>query len=172
MNKKWIHDHRGMSLVEIIIVIAIIGIMAGSSFVMINNVKAANLKDTVETIDTSLNKLQMQTMSKAGNPFLYIYKLGDGYYLKILYEKLDVFDGSKLDADGTKVATNAVKIYMDAEAPDKLVEDGGRFIRIAYRKSMEFSYTDNDTNVNSIVVTGISAYEIKLMSETGKHIVN
>ncbi len=171
MKKKWIHDHSGMSLVEIIIVIAMIAILAGSSYIMFNNVRATNLKDTVETIDSRLDKLQMETMSKSGNPFLYIYKLSDGYYMKILKEKLTSFDSTKLDTNGTKVAGNDVKIYQDSEVTSNLVNDGGRFIRIAYSKSMAFSYADSDTNVNSIVIKGISSYEIKLMKETGKHIV-
>ncbi len=169
MSKKWIHDHSGMSLVEIIIVVAIIGILAGSSYAMFNNIKSANMKDTVETIDSQLDKLQMQTMSKSGNPYMYIYKLSDGYYMKVLNEKLDTFDGSKLDANGSKVCGTDVDIYLrKSGVTDELIDMSGNFIRIAYLKSMEFS---SDTNVDSVVLTGISSYEIKLMKETGKHIM-
>ena len=169
MSKKWIHDHKGMSLVEIIIVIEIIGILAGSSIAMFNIIKSANVKDTAATIDSQLDQLQMHTMSKSGNPFLYIYKLSDGYYTKVLNVNLASFDSTQLNTDGKKVAGNDIEIYRRVTGTtDELIDTSGNFIRIAYRKSMEFS---SDTNTDSIVIDGKASYEISLMKETGKHIM-
>lgn len=165
-------NQRGMTLVEIILVIAVIGIMAGASVSMIGQVHYANTKKAAEAVGTALDKQQLLTMSKEGKPYLYIYKRSDGYYIKQLDECLTAFDAAKLDADGTKLSGNGTEIYLESETGTLL--EGNGFIRIRYKKSGVFDKdTASDgtayTNVEKIVVKGTGTYTITLVEETGKH---
>ena len=75
MKKRKLLGQNGITLVEIIIVIAIIGILASTSVMMIGHLHYANTQKVVRTLDASLDALQVRTMSKAGSSYLYIYKL-------------------------------------------------------------------------------------------------
>ena len=168
MNKRVKWNHKGMTLVEIILVIAIIGIMAGTAVAMIGHIRYADTQKTVKAIDSALDKLQIQTMSKTGNHYLYIYHLSNGCYMKVLSDNLSSFDAAKLNSDGTKLANNSVSIYKDSLSGTKV--DGNDFIKIAYTKELTFDMTN--TNVNAIVVNGGSSYTLHLFPETGRHKVD
>lgn len=165
-------------MIEIIIVIAIMGIMVGSSVSMMGHIRYANTKKIVESMDAALSKQRVTTMSKQGTPYLYIYKLSDGYYMKQLTQKLDSFDAAKLNADGTKLSGSSVVISMENGTDTKEVKDD-KFIRIAYKKSGAFktaeyvNSADGTGNLdgNKIVIEGSSTYTITLVKDTGKHIV-
>lgn len=158
---------KGMTLVEIILVIAIIGILAGSAVLMIGHIRYADTQKTVKTIDSALDKLQIQTMSKTGNRYLYIYHLSNGNYMKVLTDNLASFDATKLDSNGTKLSNDSVSIYMDSLSGTKV--DGSDFIKVAYTK--ELTFDTGNTNVNAILVNGGSTYKLQLYNETGKHMV-
>ena len=66
MKKRKLLGQNGITLVEIIIVIAIIGILASTSVMMIGHLHYANTQKVVRTLDSSLDALQVRTMSKAG----------------------------------------------------------------------------------------------------------
>ncbi len=91
MKKQKLLGQNGITLVEIIIVIAIIGILASTSVMMIGHLHYANTQKVVRTLDASLDALQVRTMSKAGSSYLYIYKLDNGYYTRVLPDNLGSF---------------------------------------------------------------------------------
>lgn len=161
-----VQNQKGMTLIEIILVFAIVAILAGSAVMVIGRLRYADTQKVVTTLDSSLDKLQVQTMSKTGDHYMYIYHLSDGCYMKVLPDDLTSFDSSKLDANGTRLANDTVSIYMDSAAGTKV--DGSNFIKVAYTKSLTF---DSKTNVNYIVVVGGSTYTIRLVDDTGKHFV-
>ena len=73
MKKRKLLGQNGITLVEIIIVIAIIGILASTSVMMIGHLHYANTQKVVRTLDSSLDALQARTMSKSGSSYLYRY---------------------------------------------------------------------------------------------------
>ena len=161
------NNQKGMTLIEIIIVIALIGILAGSSVALIGHIGYANTKKTVETIDAALDKQQSVAMSKKENPYLYIYKRDDGYYMKQLSSKLDTLDDTKLDGSGTKISGKDAEIRINSETGTLV--DGDTIIRIMYQKNGVFH---TDTNIDAIVIKGKGTYKITLVKETGKHPVS
>ena len=162
-------NQKGVTLVEIILVIAIIGILASTSVMLIGHLRYADTQKTVETVNSSLDKLQVQTMSKAATPHLYIYHLNDGYYLKIMNDDVKSFDSSKFDKKGVKLSNNRVDIYMESKSGTKV--DGNKFIKIVYKKSAAFDKDTDRTNVSQIVIDGVGTYTVKLIEETGKHFI-
>ena len=107
-------------------------------------------------------------MSKAGSAYLYIYKLDNGYYTRVLSDNLGSFDDTKLTSDGTKLCNNTIKIRKDSSTGEELTEPGagGTFIKIAYKKT---AFYDDCTNVNAIYIDGVPAYTIRLVKDTGRH---
>ena len=114
MKKRKLLGQNGITLVEIIIVIAIIGILASTSVMMIGHLHYANTQKVVRTLDASLDALQVRTMSKAGSSYLYIYKLDNGYYTRVLSDNLGSFDDTKLTSDGRSCVTIQLKSVRTA----------------------------------------------------------
>ena len=67
MRERKLRNQNGITLVEIIIVIAIVGILASTAVMMIGHLHYADTQKVVKTLDSSLNELQVKTMSKTGD---------------------------------------------------------------------------------------------------------
>lgn len=78
-------NNKGFSLVELIIVLAILAVVTGVSFVGLGYVHGKNVKSSVEKIDSSLLKIQSYTMSKstgARDIYMRLTRKSDGYYVE------------------------------------------------------------------------------------------
>ena len=170
-------NNKGMSLVEIIIVIAIVGILAVASFSMAGNIKYANTQKTVESIEDKLDNLQITTMSKATKQYLYIYRVGGSYYAKVSSTATSNRNDALFDDQGTKLSNSALTIsYKPHVGDSKVLVGSDNFIRICYNRAGAFYYpgsgsTTLGTNCDKIYVNGSREYVITLVEETGKHYV-
>lgn len=169
-------DHRGFSMVEIAVAIAIIGILAGISVSMYGQIHYANAKKAVETVSSKLDSHRITSMSRKETQYLYIYHLDDGYYMKALSDDgsgsdpfLESFNGDLLDNSGIKICNNAIEIYIDSEESGRLVS-GNEIIRIVYKRNGVFDTSSKGTEASKIVFVGSGGtYTISLIMETGKH---
>lgn len=170
MRKQTLRDHKGITLVEIIIVIAILGILASTVVGMLGHLHYADTQKVVKTLDTSLDALQVKTMSKTGQFYMYVYKSGGNYYVRTLQKDLDNFDSSVLNTDGTRLCNDTISIWKVSAAEEKIEVKDMTYIKIAYTKSALFDTTN--TNTDKIYIDGVPDYTLTLVKDTGKHFVN
>lgn len=168
-------DHRGFSLVELIIVIAIIGILAGASISLYGHVRYANMEKTVETVSNMLDRQRIVSMSQKGTRYLYIYRLDDGYYMKASDNWLTMYN-AELGTGGTKICGNNISVQMvDDDNNQSELSKESDIIRIVFQRSGALKTDSGDssgTNVRRIVFIGNSTRSIRLFPETGKHKVD
>lgn len=164
-------NRNGFSLIEAVIVIALIGVLVGSSVSMIGYLRYANTKKVVEKVNSELNSLRLETMSQTGDKYLYIYyKENDGYYMNVLETKHWPEAGGTLPGDittgGMKLCGESVEFYTDEAESDKVT--GGHYICVAYTKSGLFKggYTP------LIKIVGSRTYTIHLDGVSGRHYVD
>lgn len=168
---KKCRNEAGVTLIEIIIVLAIIGILASASVLLIGHLHYADTERVINNIDTSMNELQIKNISKAEQSYLYIYHLSDGYYMRILSDDLSSFDSSKLNGDGTKLSNNTIEIYgIDAGGSRMAIKGTANYIKVSYTKSGSFD--SSKTNVKEIAIEGTPQQTLTLVFDTGKHFIS
>ena len=171
MKMKKCRNEAGVTLIEIIIVLAIIGILASASVLLIGHLHYADTERVINNIDTSMNELQIKNISKAEQSYLYIYHLSDGYYMRILSDDLSGFDSSKLNGDGTKLSNNTIEIYgTDAGGSRVAIKGTANYIKVSYTKSGSFD--SSRTNVKEIAIEGTPQQTLTLVFDTGKHFIS
>lgn len=171
MKKKKCRNEAGVTLIEIIIVLAIIGILASASVLLIGHLHYADTERVINNIDTSMNELQIKNISKAEQSYLYIYHLSDGYYMRILSDDLSGFDSSKLNGDGAKLSNNTIEIYgTDAGGSRVAIKETANYIKVSYTKSGSFD--SSKTNVKEIAIEGTPQQTLTLVFDTGKHFIS
>ena len=69
-----VKERDGFSLVEMIIIIAIVGILTGGIAISYNLVRSADVKGMAYDIDSSLNNLKCNIMGSNKQLFMYLYK--------------------------------------------------------------------------------------------------
>lgn len=177
-------NQKGFSLIELIIVIAMLGILAGSAVSVVGYVRYANTKKAVREVDNALSKLRLDTMSQKERRYLYIYRHENGYmdsYYALLLDEKDVtgYDAEdtlldQLNDNGTRLCGTNVTIKKDGVP---VGEDD--YICIAYKKNGVFLVKGDlseenpsewkYTNVESIEISGSGSYTISLNPDTGRH---
>lgn len=168
---KKCRNEAGVTLIEIIIVLAIIGILASASVLLIGHLHYADTERVINNIDTTMNELQIKNISKAEQSYLYIYHLSDGYYMRILSDDLSGFDSSKLNGDGTKLSNNTIEIYgTDAGGSRVTIKGTANYIKVSYTKSGSFD--SSKTNVKEIAIEGTPQQTLTLVFDTGKHFIS
>ena len=160
-------NQRGFSLVEFIIVIAIVAVLAGSSVAMVGHIRYANTKKVAEEVDQALSRLRLETMSRNGQrQFLYIYRMDNngsaGYYVRLLGEDI-ANPTSELNGNGTRLCGTNVTFSADGNT----IPDDVPYICIAFKKNGQLD--DTKTSTYNIVIRGNGTYTITLDEETGRH---
>ena len=153
-------NRNGFSMVEIIMVIAVMGLLASSAFSLTNYLKYADVQKALKTIEDQINKLQVTSMSKKDKQEIRIYKVGNDTYLKVGPASMT------LDNQGIKLGNSAVVIKGVDSAGGEFPVTATSTIKVKYQRSGIFS---TDTNVEKIMVCGKNTtYTIKLLQNTGK----
>ncbi len=159
----------GFSLVEMIITLAIMAILTGSTFTVIGYLRYANTTRVSTTIDDAINKLQIKSAAQVDKNYLYIYEDDGIIYYATLSDSDAYTNGSLTASAGTKLCNSAITVsYTDENGTSHQVS-GSDYICVAYNKSYVFASV---TNARVITVTNLrSVKTITLVMETGKHVL-
>lgn len=86
-------NNKGFTLVELVVVIALMSIIAGVSSYTLSSVTNQELKDFANNYDSMLSQCQIETMSGMQNPVLELKLHNDGEYKATLYRTI-IVDGN------------------------------------------------------------------------------
>ncbi|MFV0342908.1 MAG: prepilin-type N-terminal cleavage/methylation domain-containing protein [Anaerocolumna sp.] len=156
--------NKGVSLIELIIVIAIIALTSTVTFQLIGQVSSKRIYKAAKTIDITLDKLRVETMSKGVTYSLCLYLIEGDLYMTIQPEG-DTLTLTK--ENGDILVEDCQVSYQKEGVAEEILEEGvGNYIAISYSKSsgaFHSSYeriTFRNGNYNSI---------LRFVKETGKH---
>ena len=120
-------NNKGFSLFEMVLVIAIVGIMTLFITISISTVSRNDVLRTSERLQTMVNKARVNAMAKGsatmgggGNGWINIAKVGGSYYASV-GECSD--DPQVVKKNGEKIGDGKRTIYVAGEDDDKMVTD-------------------------------------------------
>lgn len=168
------NKNTGYSMIELIIVIAILAILSSGTFYTLNYIKYANTLKCAKEINFMIDKVKLEAMSKIDKPDLYIYKFGDNYYMKAS----SIIP--TLDETGIKIGGHGIDIYYQGsgETSDSLL-DASKIIRMGFSRSTG-AFLNNGSPAspgtitdpvfyNKIIIKGRKTHTITMYETTGKH---
>ena len=176
--------NEGMSFIEIIIVITILAIFAGSTIGSISYLQYADTKKCAGEINTAIEKVRMDAMCMVNKPSLYLYQYNNIYYMKEI--GTDIPNPlAKLDDTGTRLANKHVQLSyrtdnMAPAASDVVISAASIpavYMKLGFIKSTGgIAYIDGTTDIyNQILIKddhGELQYTITLVQATGKHFIS
>lgn len=146
MNRRLKNDN-GYSMVELIIVIAIIAILSGLAAFTLSAIKSAKANAALQSFDTELSALATRTRAQSGDNAIMIKRVNDGY---------EVYYGTS--SDGTETNWTQTSTKAELTMPDVDIyynEPGGAAALLEGNKIIKFRKADGS------VVTGAGLYEFK-----------
>lgn len=164
------NDQKGFSLIEMIIVFAIIGIMAGFAIRVTGYLKLANSEKATKTLEGALGKQQAKAMSKGTKNYLYIYEISGTYYVCASEVNCSSRDVSVMSKDSGSVLGNNMTIYSVKPDGTRTKIEGSTILQIFYKRDGTFGSFVDDA-YQTILIEGSFPKEIKLIRDTGRYIV-
>ena len=154
-----VKERDGFSLMEMIIVIAILGMLTGGIAVTYNMVRSADVKGMAYDIDSSLTNLKSKNMGSNKQLFMHLYKQSGNYFIDYTEEESYTPSG-----EGESVGASGISLQYDGkELPD------GEVITIGIqKKDGAFSVGPEEIEVYD---NNVNDYMVYLVKDTGKHYV-
>ena len=154
-----VKERDGFSLVEMIIIIAIVGILTGGIAISYNLVRSADVKGMAYDIDSSLTNLKSKNMGSNKQLFMHLYKQSGNYFID--YTKEESYTPS---GEGESVGESGISLKYDG----KELTDG-EVITIGIQKK------DGASSVGpeeiEVYDDNLNDYMVYLVKDTGKHYV-
>lgn len=164
--KKLIKDNQGYSLVEMVIVIAIIAILSGFAVLSLSSVATAKASTARENFDQEIAALQMRTKSQDKDNAIKLVKDGRNYNV---YYGTYTTSGGFVASDPSKpdVVLDRVEIHRTyaGEADDELVDE----MVFKFNKSDNYTLTGYGTYTFYKPGSGSTVGSVTINKNTGSH---
>lgn len=194
-------DNKGFSLVELIIVIAIMGVIGGMMFYSFTLMTGQYAKQCANNLSTALEKEKNYSLTRSASVDCYmeIVLVDNSYYARYYVPASAIATGVKADGSGVKeddwqlaeekkLGRGRVDITCSLSGTS-----GGEEYTLDTDKSVKFVYNRTsgalkgvvksdgsgvglpasiDTKCDKVTLLNGRKYEIKLFSSTGKHVLS
>ena len=154
-----VKERDGFSLMEMIIVIAILGMITGGIAVTYNMVRSADVKGMAYDIDSSLTNLKSKNMGSNKQFFMHLYKQSGNYFIDYTEEESYTPSG-----EGESVGESGISLKYDG----KELTDGEVITIGIQKKDGAFSVGPEEIEVYD---DNVNDYMVYLVKDTGKHYV-
>ena len=154
-----VKERDGFSLMEMIIVIAILGMITGGIAVTYNMVRSADVKGMAYDIDSSLTNLKSKNMGSYKQLFMHLYKQSGNYFIDYTEEESYTPSG-----EGESVGESGISLKYDG----KELTDGEVITIGIQKKDGAFSVGPEEIEVYD---NNVNDYMVYLVKDTGKHYV-
>lgn len=168
---------QGFSMIELIIVVAIIGIFTGLSAIGMSYVRAGNVKRGAVTVNSNLTKLRYDALraSSSERPYMYLYKIGDSVYMQCS-DKAESSVSFTASA-GMKISNGNCRVTYNGG--NEIPSASSRGIKIGYKKGSGgflnegiFSSKQDVADITFKTSSGDgTTYIVQIVRETGKHYI-
>ncbi len=178
------NNNAGFSLLEVVIVVAMITILAGSGMYGIGQLTGFRARETADEITSSLTQNKIETLGKAkssGSMAWELYKDGKYLYVRTVY---DAGTGSEYYSNLTEVSKNDLEVYVGTRSHGagggsstnlSQLTDGDSYRVYFNRSTGALCNSDGSVmNRNPVIQVryGLKEYEVEVISKTGKVISN
>ncbi|MEG1633684.1 MAG: prepilin-type N-terminal cleavage/methylation domain-containing protein [Oscillospiraceae bacterium] len=158
-------NNRGYTLVELMVVVAIIGVCVGLASLSISTVSSAQAKKTASSIDASISKCKIYALSRAQKVYIELSALNGETHVKLFEKDILVSD----DVVGGERAP----VSYTVNGTDTPIS-GTNTLKISFsRDTGAFDFSGNTfspDNCSSIKIAGGGrSYVITLVPSTGAH---
>lgn len=156
--------NKGVSLAEMVIVIAIIVLASSVTISLVGQLGFAKTQKSAKTISITMEKLRMETMSKGISYKLYLYLTDGDLYMRILKEG-DTISLNK--NNGEKLSEDCQVTFKNEGMAEEVLEEGeGKYTTISFSKSSGAFISNHEwIAIKTIKHSSI----LRFVKETGKH---
>lgn len=184
-------DNRGFSLVELLVVVAIMGLMTGFVFIGLPLLTGQNARECANNMSAALGREKNYALTRSGTADCYMELVldSDGYRVKYYIPQNAVVEGhSESDwvlAEEQKIGSGQVNVICSFKDGTSVNITSGQSVKFVYDRTngacKKAAQSDGATlgmvGGGSVYCTGITfdrgrKYEITLYPETGKHVLS
>ncbi|ROR30642.1 prepilin-type N-terminal cleavage/methylation domain-containing protein [Mobilisporobacter senegalensis] len=160
-------NNKGYTLIELIITLAILTIITTGAVAMASRITFADTTKAAKIVDSTMDKLRLETMTKSTKQYLHLYTYDNSIYIKVSDKSDPSLAG--LDSDsGKKIGGRMSVYYIGASGTEELLGTDNSIVIGFERSSGAFS-SDYDTIRFEYGGKSSTIYCIKA---TGRHYVS
>lgn len=172
------NKNAGFSLIELIVVIAVMVVVVGIGATWIGNISGYRARECAGKVASSLNGAKIKSLSKqqnTGDAYWELKMGSDGkYYVSTYYPEYSGGGYSLIEETSKVGKTSNLRVsYTDADGDHDV--DASNTLKLCYDRSTGALYegsagtVDKTKNISEIRVSnGTRSYKIEIIAKTGK----
>lgn len=174
-------NNKGFSLIELIVVVAIMAIMGSFIFISFGLLSGQDARECASNLSAALDKEKNYALARSGEADCYveIERTSDNYLAKYYVPKRAIeTDMVKIEEESLGEQSVIISCYKDDDFEDgnvgtfKGAVTGGNRLRIKYNRingEIKEIQLGSESDINVIQIEKGRTYVIKLYTATGKH---